>query len=228
MDTQLMTLIVTAATLGTLHTLMGPDHYIPFVAISKARNWKVGRTVAITILCGLGHVLSSVVIGAIGILAGSALKHLVSIESMRGEIAAWLLTAFGLVYMIWGLRAAARNHIHSHSHHHGHEHVHDHDHEHEHENKTSLTPWVLFIVFVFGPCEPLIPLLMYPAALQTSWSVVAVAGVFGVCTISTMLVSVLLLRYGISMLPMAKLHRYSHALAGASIFICGLLIHMGL
>jgi len=24
--------------------------------------------------------------------------------------------------------------------------------------------WALFLIFVFGPCEPLIPLIMYPAA----------------------------------------------------------------
>lgn len=224
MDTQLLTLMATAATLGTLHTLMGPDHYIPFVAISKARNWNVSRTVAITIMCGIGHVLSSVVIGGIGILVGSAVNSLVSIESVRGDIAAWLLTAFGLVYMIWGLRAAAKNQIHEHSHHHDH----GHDHNHEHGEKKTITPWVLFIVFVFGPCEPLIPLMMYPVVVKTPWAVVGIAGIFSICTITTMLVSVLLLRYGVSLLPMARLHRYSHALAGASIFICGLLIHMGL
>ncbi|GAI12193.1 unnamed protein product, partial [marine sediment metagenome] len=48
-----------------------------------------------------------------------------------------------------------------------HDHIHAHkvEHSHVHDEKkgTSLTPWILFIIFVFGPCEPLIPLVMYPA-----------------------------------------------------------------
>lgn len=212
MTSGVLTLIGTAAALGTIHTITGPDHYIPFVAISKTRNWNIAQTAAVTILCGLGHVLSSIILGAIGILIGSAVNHLVSIESHRGEIAAWLLTAFGFVYMIWGIRAAIKHHIH----------------EHSHNMKGETTLWILFIVFVFGPCEPLIPLLMYPAATENTWAIVAVSGVFAICTITTMLAAVLLLRYGIGFVSMAKLHRYSHALAGASIFCCGLLIHFGL
>ncbi len=29
-------LVVTAVTVGVLHTVMGPDHYLPFVAMSRA------------------------------------------------------------------------------------------------------------------------------------------------------------------------------------------------
>ena len=88
-----------------------------------------------------------------------------------------------------------------------------------------MTPWVLFIVFVFGPCEPLIPLVMYPAATkQGFFSVFVVAGVFGLATIGTMLAIVLMAVAGLSKLPMDKLERYSHALAGLAVLICGIAI----
>lgn len=46
----LITLMGTAAMLGTLYTLAGPDHYVPFVVISKARNWNVTKTVGISLM----------------------------------------------------------------------------------------------------------------------------------------------------------------------------------
>ena len=74
---------------------------------------------------------------------------------------------------------------------------------------------------MFGPCEPLIPILMYPAAKGSAWSVVSVAVAFGVSTILTMLIMVFSLLFSVSKLPTAKLERYSHALAGLVIFLSG-------
>ena len=84
-------LCLSALTIGVLHTAMGPDHYLPFVALSKARNWSVRKTVWITILCGLGHVFSSILIGFFGIGWGIALQSLEMAEALRGNLAAWLL-----------------------------------------------------------------------------------------------------------------------------------------
>jgi len=234
---ELVALVITAASIGVGHTLLGPDHYLPFVVLARARGWSRPFTVLVTTLCGIGHVGSSVVLGMVGIALGIAVARVEGIESARGDIAAWLLTAFGLVYMVWGLRRAARHRTHSHVHAHadGETHVHLHDHEqahlhpHDHGRETpSLTPWVLFTIFVFGPCEPLIPILMYPAAADSAFGVALVAGVFGAATILTMLAIVLLLSFGLSRIPTRGLERYSHALAGLAIFLCGVAIHLGL
>lgn len=237
MTPELVALVITAASIGVGHTLLGPDHYLPFVVLARARGWSRPFTVLVTTLCGIGHVGSSVVLGMVGIALGIAVARVEGIESARGDIAAWLLTAFGLVYMVWGLRRAARHRTHSHVHAHadGETHVHLHDHEqahlhpHDHGRETpSLTPWVLFTIFVFGPCEPLIPILMYPAAADSAFGVALVAGVFGAATILTMLAAVLLLSFGLSRIPTRGLERYSHALAGLAIFLCGVAIHLGL
>ncbi|HOC43905.1 MAG TPA: sulfite exporter TauE/SafE family protein [Thermoanaerobaculales bacterium] len=237
MTPELVALVITAASIGVGHTLLGPDHYLPFVVLARARGWSRPFTVLVTTLCGIGHVGSSVVLGMVGIALGIAVARVEGIESARGDIAAWLLTAFGLVYMVWGLRRAARHRTHSHVHAHadGETHVHLHDHEqahlhpHDHGRETpSLTPWVLFTIFVFGPCEPLIPILMYPAAADSAFGVALVAGVFGAATILTMLAIVLLLSFGLSRIPTRGLERYSHALAGLAIFLCGVAIHLGL
>lgn len=232
MTTELNILLITASSIGFFHTLFGPDHYLPFIVMSKSGEWSKNKTFWVTLLCGIGHVGSSVIIGLIGIAFGIAVSKLVFIESFRGDIAAWLFTAFGLAYFIWGMKRAYKNKPHNHFHSHGdgvihsHTHVHkeEHTHVHEDQNKPSLTPWVLFTIFVFGPCEPLIPLLMYPAAQRSSYGIAAVALTFGIVTISTMLSVVFISIRGIDLLPMKKLERYTHALAGAAICVSGLLI----
>jgi sulfite exporter TauE/SafE len=222
----------TAAAIGFLHTILGPDHYLPFIVMAKSGKWPLVKTALVTVLCGLGHVLSSVLLGSVGIALGIAVNRLEAFESIRGSIAGWALIAFGLVYFIWGVRRAVRNkpHVHIHSHDgqttHRHKHVHTHEHAHPHigENKKNITPWVLFTIFVFGPCEPLIPILMYPAAKSNTAAVILVAAIFSTVTIATMLGVVLVSTFGLNLLPLSKLERYSHALAGAAIFLCGMAI----
>ena len=235
MSQELIVLIGSAALIGSIHTVIGPDHYLPFVAMSKARQWTMNRTLWITGICGVGHVASSVVLGLVGIAAGIGVRSLELFESQRGEIAAWLLLGFGLVYGVWGVSKAIRNKSHSHSHahsdgtQHSHEHNHHTDHVHIHgAEKKNVTPWVLFTIFLFGPCEPLIPLLMYPAAALNFASVLLVAGVFGLVTVTTMLSLVYLSCKGLGFVSADRLARYSHALAGGTIFLCGLGIQLGL
>jgi nickel/cobalt exporter len=87
-----------------------------------------------------------------------------------------------------------------------------------------MMSWALFAIFVFGPCEPLIPILMYPAAKIGFFGVLLVVLVFGTATIATMLVAVLLAGAGVNFLPLAKVQRFAHVIAGATICLCGLAI----
>jgi nickel/cobalt transporter (NicO) family protein len=200
--------------------------------MSRLGRWSMGKTAWITLICGLGHVLSSVALGVAGIALGIAMAKLQAIDFLRGDLAARALTAFGLVYFVWGVRQAIRNRPHTHAHLHpdGHEHAHQHVHTHAHmhihagSRATNMTPWVLFTIFVFGPCEPLIPFVMYPAARGRFFDMVAVVAVFGTVTMAVMFGTVFLGRAGVSFLPVQKVQRYSHALAGATILACGLAI----
>ena len=225
-------LIATAATVAFLHTLFGPDHYLPFIAMGKARRWSMVRTSLITLLAGIGHVLGSVVLGLIGVAAGLGIQKMTQVESVRGSLAGWLFMAFGLVYMVWGLRRAWKNKPHSHGHFHadGTEHTHEHSHHdghahvHDTEEKKNITPWVLFVIFVLGPCEPLIPIVMYPAA-KGNWSeLIITVLVFGVVTVITMLALVLGTLFGLNLMPLGRMERYMHALAGGTILFSGISI----
>lgn len=231
MSPELSALLIAAVSIGFFHTLFGPDHYVPFVMLSWSRKWSTLKTAAITFACGMGHILSSIVLGFIGVALGVAVERLEFIESTRGTVAAWLLIAFGLAYSVWGIRKAILNRPHKHLHVHGasleheHEHTHHGKHAHVHEegNKT-VTPWVLFIIFVFGPCEPLIPLLIYPAARKSCWGVAMVSITFGAVTIATMMAVVFLMRAGLNLRVLGRVERYTHAIAGLTILACGLMI----
>ncbi len=225
-------LALTAANIGFFHTLFGPDHYLPFIVMSRARGWSKRKTLAVTALCGIGHVTGSVVLGVIGIAAGIAVGKLEVFEAYRGTIAAWVLIAFGLVYMMWGIKRALRGnrHTHNHSHEdksrHSHEHSHDGGHLHVHENtdRKSLTPWVLFTIFVLGPCEPLIPILMYPAAAGTMAELIGVTLTFAFITITTMVTVVFVSISGLLKLRLSRLERYVHVVAGGTILAGGLAV----
>ncbi len=233
MSSEISLLAVTAASIGFLHTLLGPDHYLPFIVIARSGKWSLKKTMGLTFLCGLGHILSSVVIGLVGIALGIAVHRVTLVESIRGNLAAWFLIAFGLAYLVWGLNRAYRNRPHQHLHTHAgadahqHTHVHDQDHLHVHDQPpkpTNLTPWILFTIFIFGPCEPLIPILMYPAAQKSLHGLILVTAIFGSVTILTMLGLVTLATLGMNLIPLSRLERYTHALAGATILLCGLAI----
>lgn len=227
MTNEILILAGTAATLGFVHTVLGPDHYLPFIVMAKARKWKLYKTIVITALCGLGHVGSSIVVGSLGIGLGIGINKLTGFESVRGSIAAWAFIVFGFLYMCWGIWRAIKNKPHKHIHIHDNEvHTHEHTHEedHDHIHKKNITPWILFLIFVLGPCEPLIPMLMFPAAESNTWGVILVASVFSIVTISTMLTIVILLSQGVKILNIGKVERYTHAIAGGIIFLSGFAI----
>lgn len=231
MTPDIVALALTAATIGVVHTAIGPDHYLPFVMLSRARDWGARKTALITLACGTVHVAGSVLLGLVGVAAGIMLKRLEWIESFRGDLAAWSLLAFGLCYLVWGARKAARDrsheHWHTHAdgvvHSHGHTHRRAHAHVHAERAGSGVTPWALFLVFAFGPCEALIPVLMYPAAASNAAGLAFVTGVFAAATLATMLTLVMAARWGMSALPGgagSAMQRYSHVLAGAAISLC--------
>lgn len=220
-------LLGTTATLAVVHTLLGIDHSLPFVALGRARGWTLTRTVVITAVCGAGHVASSVLIGGVGAVVGSTLDSLLWIESVRGELAAALLVGFGLTYAAWALWRTLRGVTHSHLHAHAdgtihvHPHAHIGEHAHPHPSERSLTPWVLFVIFVFGPCEPLIPLMVVPA-VAGSWAVVgAVVSIFGLLTIGTMMTTVAVGYRGLGMVDRLLVGRHADLLAGLLIAASG-------
>ena len=244
MSDSLPILLMSAATIGVFHTLIGPDHYLPFIVLSRAEGWPLRKTLLWTFMCGLAHVLSSTLLGCVGVGLGWALGGLKTIEGSRADWASYLLILFGLGYLVYGLWREYRGNRHAHIHHHGdgilHLHAHDHseiqrapvphaDPSHERLNHHHLhrkTFGTIFIIFVLGPCEPLIPLLIVPAANHSVFGVAAVSTIFAITTIGTMLTMVWLGTMGVRFLRFSFLERHLHSFAGGTIFVTGIMIKL--
>jgi sulfite exporter TauE/SafE len=223
---EIQLLVVTAISIACLHTLTGPDHYLPFIALSKSRRWSASKTVGWTIICGSGHVLSSVLLGMGGAALGWSLSKLGWVETVRGGIAGWFMMVFGFVYGSWGVYNAFKNIAHKHFDVNSRNDVFVYEHRHGQPvspgERYKVTPWVMFIIFILGPCEPMIPLLYFPAAKNSWLGMGILITVYTIVTLVTMLAMVLLGYFGIGFLKTGKLERYAHAIGGLTIFTCGL------
>ncbi|MGK2860123.1 MAG: hypothetical protein ACSLFQ_23245 [Thermoanaerobaculia bacterium] len=206
----LLTLIAAAITVAGLHSL-APDHWAPFAALARARNWSAGRTVRVTIFCGLGHVTVSAVLGLVAIALG--LQLIEALGTRMESIAGILLITFGLVYALWGFRTRAGHRLHGHSHSHF-DHIHD---------SERTTAWSLFALFSVDPCVALLPILV--AAAPLGWvAVVSVVIAYELSTILSMISLVLLARAGVTRLRFHWLDHWGHAAAGAFIVLVGIVV----
>lgn len=228
------TLTLGAVTVGSLHAL-APDHWVPFAALARAGRWSTPRTVALTALCGFGHVTVSVLLGLLGLVFGVRLLQMFG-ERMEA-VAGLLLIGFGLVYGLWGLRRAARGHLHGHLHGRAHVHPHEHDHGngrrhghgephvHVHDMDVSprLTAWTLFLLFSADPCVAVVPLLFAAAPLGALKTLVIVA-LYEAATIGTMVALVAPASAAARAVRAEWLNRYSAAAAGGIIVFVGLAV----
>ncbi len=251
MQTTSALLLSTAATLGLVHTLVGVDHSLPFVMLARAQRWTLRKLLWVTAACGVLHVGSSVLIGVGGVALGIALGHLQWLQQVRGQWAARLLIGLGLAYMVWGWVQLRRDRHHSHLHIHpdGTVHHHDHNHHGEHihahvagmqppaaattaasghrnQQKRVVTVAGLMLLFVLGPCEALVPLLVTPAYEGNWWLGGAVVAVFAAATLLVMLVLVTVGYYGMRWKGFRHVERYMHVAAGLAIALSGLAVEV--
>lgn len=230
-QTTLLAMLVAAVLGGVIHTIAGPDHYLPFIAIARNRKYGIAKTWLWTVLCGIGHIASALAIAVLFLVFAEVLSEaqLEWLEAWRGDIAAYALMGMGAAIIIYSLRRRWKHRPHRHSHVHAdgsmhmHTHIHDSQHGHLHEQGKKLSYWVVFIIFVFGPCEALLPLLTASTVLGVS-SVVLVAAVFSLATIATMLTAVTAGYYGLKLLRFNWVERFASEIAGATVMLCGVVI----
>lgn len=189
-----------AAAAGIIHTFLGPDHYLPFVALAKARDWSVFKAVQVTVLCGIAHVFGAVLLGLAVIRLQVSIEKLGILELHRGDLAAWGLIAFGLMHLVASLRRRAKNR----------------------PEAQHLDTGLLFAIFILGPCEPLIPLMLYPGVSHHPAMLWVVIGTFGIATVTTMVGLVSSLTFGLNLLPLKIKPSHGYAITATVFLFCGL------
>ena len=202
-------LLTAAVSVAFFHAL-APDHWLPFVALAKGSRWSMRQLGVVTTLAGIGHVTSSLLLGMVGLWAGVAVHRLQGAEAWRGSVAIWLLIGFGVAYALWGLKHA--------QHHHPHVSV--------QEIATAYATrriWMLFAILVFGPCEPLIP-LMFLAYQHGVRTVLWVSGAFSAVTVAMVVGQSMLSYAGVRLINAPWMERYAHTMAGLVIVLTAVFI----
>lgn len=226
-----ISVLAAAATIGFVHTLLGPDHYLPFVTLARAQNWSLTRTLTTVAACGTAHVLGSAVLGCAGLALGAAIGSMEGVDAARGSFAPWAMVLFGVCYGVWGVRQAWIAKVELTPHAHGdHVHMHRqgaHGHAHLAHDEPQAPPrtfWALLILFIVGPCEPLIPLFVLPAS-RGRWDIaIATIVVFGLVTVATMLAVTTVGLLGARKIQFGGAERYAHAMAGGAVAVSGLMV----
>jgi nickel/cobalt exporter len=196
-------LLFSTISIAFLHTL-APDHWVPFAMIGQAQKWSDKKLLAITFVSGIGHVLSSIILGAIGIAAGIGLSRLEKTESNRAQIAGLLIIGFGIAYAVWGLKRLKE----------GHNHFHMMDHQ------KAATIWTLIAIFLLGPCEPLIPLMFM--AVKYGWHGIMTTTIsFSIVTVAMMILQAYLSFRGVKLIKAETWAKYTHIFAGIIIAATG-------
>jgi nickel/cobalt exporter len=224
MSDWLLALMITAGTVGALHSL-APDHWVPFAALARARNWSPLRTARLATICGFGHVTVSALIGIGAVLVGRAAVE--SFGTALADAAPLLLIAFGFVYFVVALwRISRRAMLHEADHLEGvaHDHGHGHRYGHRHHAKDGhVTEWGLFLLFCADPCVALIPMVV--AAAVGGWGAIAsVVLVYEIATVAAIVILVQTAHAGVRAVRMPWLDRYGDAFAGALIMTVGALV----
>lgn len=203
-------LAIAAITVGSLHSL-APDHWVPIAAVARARGWSSGRASRVALLCGLGHVTVSVLLGLLALMFGAQLFE--SLGERMVSVAGLLLIGFGVAYAVWGLRGAFAHRLHGHHHHH-YDHVHD---------PSRATIGSLFLIYCADPCVAVIPIL-FAAAPLSAGETISIVVAYEVATVGAMVGLVALAHSGAKLFQGRWIERYGDSIAGALIVATGLTV----
>jgi|Deesub1362A_J573_1020465.scaffolds.fasta_scaffold00052_73 putative Mn2+ efflux pump MntP len=134
--------IMAAVILGVIHSI-APDHWMPFVVVSRAERWGLSRSVLVALAGGLGHITTSVLIGIGVILIGMSVSH--RLENFESLFSGSLLFVFGLAYTIMSMRHYKNDYKHVH---------------HDHSHDTNVLSYSLILIASVSPCVPFIPVMV--------------------------------------------------------------------
>ncbi len=231
-------LIATVAAVGVLHTLV-PDHWAPIAVLARAQGWSRQRTAVAAAGAGLGHVVSTLLLGLLVWALGAAVA--VRYGTLVNHLAALALIAFG-AWIGWsGWREAhgasehGHDHVgHAHLHRHGDgvEHVHFHQHHdphvtpsggaavmHEHSHAVAGRSALLLIL---GSSPMIEGLPAFFAASTYGVPLLALmAVVFALSTIVTYVAVSVAAIAGMERVAFGPLERYGEALSGAVVALVG-------
>jgi len=96
-DALLLSLLATAFAAAFLHAVL-PTHWLPFVLVGRGQGWSSRRTLGAAALSGLAHVLMTVVIGVLVVLAGVEIDA--RFNGALPMVSAGILALLGVYFLV--------------------------------------------------------------------------------------------------------------------------------
>lgn len=216
----LTTVAATGFSVAFFHAAI-PTHWLPFVLVARERGWTHGRTIAVTLLAGLGHVALTSLLGLAIAWFGFQLEE--KVEAFPW-IASGMLLLFGAYYGYRQLRGQGIcHHNPPGSHHHASEHCHE-EHEVSHwQEELKDSPLVsrragewtaisgLFVMLTLSPCEA--SLGIYLSAVQFGWrGFFVLSAILAFATLAGMTLFTWLALLGFDRVRLKRFERYEAGL----------------
>lgn len=200
----MFSLVVGTFILALVHALI-PNHWLPLVAVARAEHWKVREINTITFISATAHVLGTV---ALGLVLGLIGKELAEQYGHTINVAASvLLIIFGLIYYTVNL---------PHHHHSSQKDV--------AQYKRSKRKWILIFIFMMflSPCLEVESLFLSAGAYGMG-NVILLSVVYGIVSISGILLLVNLGNKGVNLLPADFVEHNEKRISGAVLIIVGII-----
>lgn len=198
----MITLIAGSLTLSLLHALI-PNHWLPVLAIARKENWSVNKATKVTLIAGLAHALSTVLIGFIIGVAGIQLAA--NMNYFTAYIAPSVLIALGVFFIYQ---------------HHTHKHFHLHRHKEIVSDKKVIVS--LVVAMFFSPCFE-IEAYFLMAGARGLWLVSLIALLYTVVTVGGMVIWVSITYRGLLKLNWHTLEHNAGIITGITLVLTGIL-----
>ncbi|MDH3651436.1 MAG: hypothetical protein OEQ53_17265 [Saprospiraceae bacterium] len=197
-------LILGSVVLSLLHAII-PNHWLPILAIGKKEGWSLNETTQVTLLAGLAHALSTVVIGVVLAFLGLTLNE--EIEYITNYAATAILVSMGL-FFIWQ--------------HHRHKHFHLQDLGPTKTLTKRRIIWLLVVAMFFSPCLEIEA--FYFAAGSLGWQpVLYISVLYLLITVIGMVIWVKFAYKGLQKFDWHRIEHNAGIITGVTLVLTGLL-----
>lgn len=188
--------------ISLLHALI-PNHWLPVLAIGRKEGWSLAETTRITFISGLAHVISTIFIGVLIGIIGKELS--VHVEHFTHIIAPILLILIGFYFI--------RQHY---------QHHHFHIEKEKIEKKTKRSIITALVIAMFlSPCMEIEAYFLL--AGSKGWIMMAIVSLmYGVITITGMLIWIRVVYRGLLKLNWHKWEHNAGIITGLVLIITGI------
>jgi hypothetical protein len=198
----MLTLVSGSLLLSLLHAII-PNHWLPILAIGKKENWSLNEVLQVTIISGLSHVASTLLIGWGLAFFGWELSK--KYESITPLIAPFFLIAIGAVFIYR---------------HHRHKHFHVADQQHQNSKFKMIVS--LSLAMFFSPCLE-VEAYFLAAGVENFWWTVLLSAIYFFVTLLGMLIWILIAFRGLSKFNWHALEHRAGIIAGVTLIVSGII-----